>query len=69
MKGPLSIVLFMESRYNLINVLVLFQSFCNYEIFLMLNLPMILALVRQREKSQNYFSISALNWNLNHSDL
>ena len=59
-----------ESPYNLINVLISFlQSFCNHEIFIMLNLPILLVLVRQREKSQKYFSLPAFNWNLNHSNL
>ena len=35
----------------------------------MLNLPICLVLVRQREKSQKYSSLSALSWNSNHSNL
>ena len=37
--------------------LALFQSFCNYEISIKLNLPILLVLVRQREKSQKYFDL------------
>ena len=69
MKRPLSIVLCQVSPYNLSNVLGLFQSFCEHEIFIMLNLPILLVLVRQREKSQKYLSLLAFNWNLNHSNL
>ena len=36
---------------------------------MMLNLPILLVLVRQREKSQEYFSLLPSNWNLNHSNL
>ena len=43
---------------DLNNVLGHFQSFCNDEIFVKLNLPMFLALVRTREKSQKYFDLS-----------
>ena len=49
--------------------LVLFESFCNHQIFKMLNLAIPLTLVKQREKSQKYFSLLPFNWNLNHSDL
>ena len=35
----------------------------------MLNLPILLVLVRQREKSQKYDDLSSFNWYLNHSDL
>ena len=69
MKRPLRIVLCKESPYYVINVLVLFSVICNHEIFITLNLPILLVLVRQREKSQIYFSLSAFNWNLNHSNL
>ena len=54
---------------DLINVLGHFQSFCNHKIFVKLNLPIFLVLIRQREKSQKYFNHSAFNQNLNHSDL
>ena len=33
------------------------------------NLSLFLVLVRQREKSQKFFDLSALNENLNHSNL
>ena len=35
----------------------------------MLNLPILLVLVRQREKSHKYFNLSAFNLNLNHPNL
>ena len=47
----------------------IFKSFCNHDFFVKLNLRIFLALVRQREKSQKYFSLSALIWNLSHSNL
>ena len=55
--------------YDLINVLGHFQSFCKHQIFLKFNLPIFLVLVRQREKSQKFFDLSAFNYKLNHSDL
>ena len=42
--------------YPLINNAI-FQSFCNHEIFVKLNLPIFLVLVKQREKSQEYFNL------------
>ena len=63
------IVLCKESPFNLINALGLFQSFCNHEVFTRLNLPILLVLVRQREKSRKFFDLSAFNCNLNLSDL
>ena len=47
----------------------IFQPLCNHEIFIKFNLPIHLVLVRQRAKSQKYFGLWALNWNLNHSNL
>ena len=119
MKCPLRIALCKKSPYNLINVLGLFQSFCNHGIFIMLkglfhpaclasvvswfafvvaifmahengdkqrpakrrhvqgmldetdplSLPILLVLVPQREKSPKYFVLSALNRNVNLSNL
>ena len=54
---------------HLIDVLALFQLFCNHEIFIKLNLVIILLLVRKREKSQKYFDLSTFDWNLNDSNL
>ena len=68
-KRLLHIVLCKESPYDLINVLGSFQSFFNHRIFIKLNLPMILWLVRQLEKSPKYFDLSAFNENLNRLDL
>ena len=45
----------------LIDVLGHFQSFCNHEIFVKLNLPVLVVLVRQEEKSQKYFNLLAFN--------
>ena len=59
-------------RYRVNGALVAFsycKSYCNHEIFLMSNLPILLVLTRHREKSERYFDLSALNWNLNHSNL
>ena len=47
--------------YALIDVLGHFQSFYNYEIFVKLNLPIFVVLVRQGEKSQKYFNLVAFN--------
>ena len=47
--------------YALISVLGHFQSFYNYEIFVKLNLPIFVVLVRQGEKSQKYFNLVAFN--------
>ena len=49
-------------------LLVLFMSICNHEIFIKLNLPILLVLVGQREKSQKYFDLSTFNYNLNDSN-
>ena len=38
---------------------------CKDEIFIKLNLPILLVLVGQQEKSLKYFSLSAFNWNWN----
>ena len=57
-----------EVIYALIDVLGHFQSFCNHEFFGNLNLPVLVALVGQREKSQKYFDLSAINKNLNDSN-
>ena len=46
-----------------------FQSLCNHEIYIKLNLPILLVLVEQRGKSQKYFDLSAFDWDLNHSNL
>ena len=46
-----------------------FPSFCNHEIFIKLNLPILLVLVGQREKSQKYFDLSTFKQNLNDSNL
>ena len=43
----LCIVLFEESCYDLTNVFSYFQSFCSHEIFVMLNLPILLVLVKR----------------------
>ena len=53
----------------MINVLDPFPSFYNHESFIKLNLPILLVLVRQREKSQKYFDPLTLNLNLNDSNL
>ena len=37
-----------------------YLSFCNHEVFIKLNSPTLLVLVRKREKSQQYFDFSAL---------
>ena len=58
-KLPLRIVLCEECPYDLINVLGPFHSFCNDEIIIKLNLPILLAQIRQREKSQKYFDLLA----------
>ena len=42
--------------------------FYNHEIFIKLNLPIFIVLVRHRKKSQKYFDLSALNWNFNNSN-
>ena len=55
-----------EVIYELIEVWAIFQSFCNHDIFVKLNLPMFVVLVGKREKSQKYFDPSAFNYNLNH---
>ena len=52
-KRPLRIVLCMESPYNLINVLGLFQSLCNHKIFAKLNLPILLVLVKSEKNHKN----------------
>ena len=57
-----------EVIYKLIDVLGHFQSFCNHEIFVKLNLPLFVVLVGQREKSQKYFDLSAFKQNLNDSN-
>ena len=49
-----------EVMYALIDVLGMFQSFCNHEIFVKLNLPIFIALIGQREKSQKYFNFQLL---------
>ena len=69
MKRSLRIVLCTGNPHNLINVLGPFQPLCNHEIFIKFNLPIHLVLGRQQEKSQKYFDLSALNWNLNHLNL
>ena len=66
-KRLLPIALCEERAYDLL--LVPFQSFWNHDFFIKLNLPLLLVLVRQQEKSQKYFDPSAFNWNLNHSHL
>ena len=48
--------------------MALFPSFCKHEIFIKLNLPILLVLVGQREKSQKYFDLSTFNQNLNDSN-
>ena len=57
-----------EVIYKLVDVLAFFQSYCNDEIFLELNLPIFVVLVEQREKSQKSFYLSAFNKNLNASN-
>ena len=69
MKYPMRIALCKERLYNLINILGPFSSFCNHEIFIKLNLPILLVLEKQQEKSQKYFNLSASNEKLNHSNL
>ena len=46
----------------------LFQSFCTYEIFVKLNLPVFPVLVSKRGKSQKYFGLLAFSKDLNHSN-
>ena len=46
-----------------------FGHFCNQEMFIRLNSPILLVLVKQRQRSQKYFDLSAFNWNLNYSNL
>ena len=60
-RRPWPIVRCEESPYDLINVLGPFLSFCCHKIFIKLNLPILLALVGQREKSQKCFDLSAFN--------
>ena len=70
LKRPFAIVLCEESPYDLVYVLgpvrVILQL---HEIFIKLNLPILLELVRPREKSQKCVDLSALNWNFNHANL
>ena len=56
-------VLCEESPYDLINDLgpFYFQSFCNHEIFIKLNSPLLLVLARQREKLQKHFDLLDFN--------
>ena len=63
------IVLCKGSPEKLIDVLGPFQSFRNHEIFIKLNLHILLVLVKQREKSQKYSHLSAFNWSLDNSNL
>ena len=60
-KGPLPVVRCELSPYDLIDVLGPFPSFCNYKISIKLNLPILLVLVGQREKSLKYFDISTID--------
>ena len=53
----------------MVNVLGPFLPLCNHDIFIKLKLPIPLVLARQREKSQKYFNRSAINKNLNDSNL
>ena len=46
----------------------LFPLFWNHEILINLNLPIHLAMVGQREKSQKYFDLSIFSENLNDSN-
>ena len=46
-----------------------FPSFCDHEIFIKPDLPVLLVLVGQRKKSQKYFDPSAFTYNLNESNL
>ena len=39
----------------------IFQSLCNHGIFIKLNLPMLLVMVKQWKRSQKYFDLSTLN--------
>ena len=66
---PIVVVLCEESPYDLIKILGLFSVILRSWNFIKLNLPILPVLVRQREKSQRYFSLSSFNWNLNQSDL
>ena len=54
--------------FALIDVLGHFSVilFCYHEIFVKLNLPIFVVLVRHREKSQKYLNLLALNKNWNH---
>ena len=60
MKRSLRIALCKENPYDLIKVLAPFQPFCYDEILEKLNLPILLVLARQREKSQKQFELSAI---------
>ena len=57
---PFHIVLFKVIPYNLMSVVGPFSP-CNNGIFIKLNLPMPLVLVRQQKISQKYFELSAFN--------
>ena len=49
--------------------LAIFPSYCDHKIVIKYNLPILLMPIRQQEKSQKYFDLSAFDWNLNRSDM
>ena len=63
-----SVVLSEESFMIWSSILGLFQSFCNHQIFVYLNLPIFPVLVRRREKSQKCFYLLAVKQILIHSN-
>ena len=66
---PLRIVLCKENPYYLISVLGPFQVILQPWSFVKLNLPILLVLARQREKSSKYVNVSASTSKLTRSNL
>ena len=59
-RGEMLIALCEWNPCDLINVLTLFQSFCNQDIFIKLNLAILVVLVKEQEIKKKYSSLSAL---------
>ena len=55
------------SPYKFFSILP--TKYCNQDIFIRLNLPILLVPVRQGQRSQKCIDLSAFNYNLNHSIL
>ena len=69
-KRPVSIILCEEISCNLINVLVLFSVILQPRNFHNVKFANTSSAGKTtKRKSHKYFSLSALNWNLNHSNL